>query len=401
MQTHDQLVIGGGDWVAPSRIFRSGVASRCRRMRAIARWNSGQTVIAGAALLLAIVGGALWTPRPAWAVACGETITASVKLDQDLLDCPGTGLVIGADNVTVDLNGHTLDGDNGPDNAIVTLADRAGLTIKGPGVITGFEDGILVGGAKLKVLGVTFRALSGTAINIGPCPGSLIASNTMSEVGSAMDLGGGSGKLTVRDNVINGASGFGIVVADAVGASVVGNLVSDVAFEGIILGASGNTVAKNRVMRTAGHGILVAGATGSKVVGNTVSSTAGSGIALSEASANRIEGNVVSGASGGGIRLLDALSDGNLLRRNATFGNLGNGILVPAGAGVTVLEGNAADGNQFDGLRIEQAGTVVRKTRADGNGGLGIAAVAGTVDGGGNRARGNLVAAQCEGLACP
>ena len=72
-----------------------------------------------------------------------------------------------------------------------------------------------------------------------------------------------------------------------------------------------------------------------------------------------------------------------------------------AGAGLTVLEGNAADGNQLDGLRIEQAGTVVRKTRADGNGGFGIAAVAGTVDGGGNRARGNRVAAQCEGVACP
>ena len=37
MQAHDQLVIGGGDWVAPSRIFRSGLASRCRRMPAIER----------------------------------------------------------------------------------------------------------------------------------------------------------------------------------------------------------------------------------------------------------------------------------------------------------------------------------------------------------------------------
>ena len=44
-------------------------------------------------------------------VACGDTITASLKLDHDLTDCPSNGIVIGADGITLDLNGHTIDGD--------------------------------------------------------------------------------------------------------------------------------------------------------------------------------------------------------------------------------------------------------------------------------------------------
>ena len=41
---------------------------------------------------------------------CGQTVTHSVKLNADLTDCPDNGLVIGANDVTVDLNGHTIDG---------------------------------------------------------------------------------------------------------------------------------------------------------------------------------------------------------------------------------------------------------------------------------------------------
>ncbi len=44
-------------------------------------------------------------------VRCGHTISRDTKLKNDLVDCPGNGIVIGADNITLDLNGHTVDGD--------------------------------------------------------------------------------------------------------------------------------------------------------------------------------------------------------------------------------------------------------------------------------------------------
>ena len=43
--------------------------------------------------------------------SCGDTITADTTLDGDLIDCPNNGIVIGADNVTLDLNGHPVAGD--------------------------------------------------------------------------------------------------------------------------------------------------------------------------------------------------------------------------------------------------------------------------------------------------
>src|SRR5436189_3017872 len=47
-------------------------------------------------------------------VSCGDTITADTKLDHDLVNCPNNGIVIGADNITLDLNGHTIDSDGTP-----------------------------------------------------------------------------------------------------------------------------------------------------------------------------------------------------------------------------------------------------------------------------------------------
>lgn len=351
-------------------------------------------VLSAAALLFA-------DHDPVRAVECGDTVTASVTLDHDLVDCPGVGLVIDADDVTIDLAGHTIDGDEGPDDAIRTLTDRKGITIKGPGVITGFDDGVVVGGANLKILGVTFRDLSDTALNVGPCPGSLVVGNVFMDLGGLTDFAAGGGKVTVKGNVAARARS-GMFVGDATGAVIVDNLVADVSEgDGIIASGAGVVVKGNRVVRTADAGIRLSEVVGGKIVANTVADTAGAGIALSGTRATRLERNVITGAADAGIRLLDDLSDGNRFRRNGVLGGLGMGVFVPAGADLNAIEGNVVEGNALDGIRVEQAGNVVKKNRADGNGGAGIVAVAGAVDGGGNRARGNGGAAQCDGVVCP
>jgi large repetitive protein len=43
------------------------------------------------------------------ALGCGDVITVDTRLDGDLLDCPDEGLLIGADDITLDLDGHTID----------------------------------------------------------------------------------------------------------------------------------------------------------------------------------------------------------------------------------------------------------------------------------------------------
>src|SRR5919199_6030175 len=71
---------------------------------------------------------------------CGDTITMDTKLVKDLVGCPNNGVVIGADNITLDLNGHLIDGDDSefsgcsPDDPCdigIVDFDHGGVTIKG------------------------------------------------------------------------------------------------------------------------------------------------------------------------------------------------------------------------------------------------------------------------------
>ena len=78
-------------------------------------------------------------------IPCGSTITSSVTLTQDMR-CDGNALIIGADDVTLDLGGHTLSGSGS--GAGITLSG-AGKPLDGAvvenGTVSGFSDGLLIG----------------------------------------------------------------------------------------------------------------------------------------------------------------------------------------------------------------------------------------------------------------
>src|SRR3954451_14996151 len=61
-------------------------------------------LLSGACLLAGADGAA------AAQLSCGDVVTHDVRLSNDLIDCPGDGLVIGADDITVSLGGHLVDG---------------------------------------------------------------------------------------------------------------------------------------------------------------------------------------------------------------------------------------------------------------------------------------------------
>src|SRR5436190_20592919 len=67
-------------------------------------------------LALAVAGVIAFGGSPAHAanVICGDTITADTTLHHDLVNCPNNGILIGADGITLDLNGHLIDGDGTP-----------------------------------------------------------------------------------------------------------------------------------------------------------------------------------------------------------------------------------------------------------------------------------------------
>jgi len=56
-------------------------------------------------------------------VVCGQTLTHDTRLAHDLTNCPADGLIIGADHITVDLAGHSVDGVNAAGSEGVSNAD--------------------------------------------------------------------------------------------------------------------------------------------------------------------------------------------------------------------------------------------------------------------------------------
>jgi hypothetical protein len=91
---------------------------------------------------LAIAG-----PANAQTVSCGQVITANTRVANDLINCPGTGLVIVADSITLDLNGHLIDGLGPLDREVLfsgidnTSGHDRGLSRTAPSAISTFPSG--------------------------------------------------------------------------------------------------------------------------------------------------------------------------------------------------------------------------------------------------------------------
>ena len=75
----------------------------------------------------------------------------------------------------------------------------------------------------------------------------------------------------------------------------------------------------------------------------------------------------------------------NVVRGNVVRGGRENGFLVAKKDNGSVLRGNVAVGAAEDGFRIRSDSTKLTRNRALRNGDLGIQAVPGVTDGGGNR----------------
>ena len=101
-------------------------------------------------------------------VSCGEVIKQSVKLTSNL-DCKTDGLIIGADGITVDLNGHTIKGPGVSTSKVgAMLSDKDNVNIIGPGIIENFQAGVLnTGGQDDKISAVTFTENQIGSFNTG------------------------------------------------------------------------------------------------------------------------------------------------------------------------------------------------------------------------------------------
>jgi parallel beta-helix repeat protein len=115
---------------------------------------------------------------------------------------------------------------------------------------------------------------------------------------------------------------------------------------------------------------------------------------------NRIERNDVVGSTLSDKSAIEIVGgQANLVLSNRAHG-FGGGIAIGPGASATRIVGNVANASFDDGIDVDAPGTVVRANTANNNGDLGIEAIEGTIDGGGNRASGNGNPLQCVNVVC-
>jgi parallel beta-helix repeat protein len=320
-------------------------------------------------VLVLATAGAMIGERQARAshVSCGDTITADTTLDSDLLNCPNNGIVIGADDITLNLNGHAMTG-NGelvepcpPDEFCdVGIANDGhnGVTVRN-GSVRRFAVGAFIFGARRnRVLDIS------ASRNV--FSGILLVESVRSAV-----------RRNVASRNAGPDSGVGITLFESHNNRIAHNRVRrnhELALH--LLRSDENLIRHNRTRRHQEGGILVEGDR-NRIARNRTRD----GILISiftdggRAVGNVVARNRVRDARRAGIAV-DRVPRGTVLRSNKVFRSGGHGILV----------GNPR--------------TTLARNTANRNGDLGIKAVAGVTDGGGNIAHNNGDPRQCVNVTC-
>jgi parallel beta-helix repeat protein len=403
-------------------------------------------VAAGGCLLLGTTVADAGTAPP---IGCGSTITRSTTLRADIVGCPATALVIGADRITLDLGGHTISGTNAVGSEGIANDGHAGVRIVGRGSVRDFQ---LTGVAMRNAPGSVVRGLTiggigaglaeeggqgGAGILIADSPSSQVSGNEVANdvesfQSDGVDVLRSPGAL-VAGNDLSHNNWNGLVLLESPASRIVRNDLDDNGNNGTEVNGSsdGVTVTANSAARNTQFGIVVGASRNVRVAGNAARHN-DTGIFFfdlhdSVITANRATGNVAGIVLAGG----QSGSDGNHVTGNVASRNSEIGFSLEGGANDNVVSGNIANANQGDGggIRVQGAarnqlsgnvassnndsgiivaddqagdssGNSLRRNSANGNGGHGIDASASSLDGGGNRAVGNVTQPQCITVVC-
>ena len=358
---------------------------------------------------LQIVGG----PR-AWAshVTCGATITTNTTLDGDLVNCPNNGIVIGADNITLDMNGHTIDGDGQPfepcpENEFCDIGvlndGHDGVTVLN-GSIGEFAVGAFVGRARLnRVVSISSSRNVFFGFVVAESARSVVRDSSGS--GNLRPDGDGMGLFGSHDiRVLHNSfrhNPLGMHVENSAGNLIKGNLISGNGL-GILMEADHNEVRRNTCARNKSACIIVSHGNRNLIARNH-SLGDGGGIGIEEGKGNVVTRNEIVRPRKTGINLGFRPNFGgghNVVRRNQVRGTGFDGFLVTQKDDHSVLKHNVAKGAGDDGFDVESSSTTLAGNLAVRNVDLGIAAVPGVIDGGGNIARHNGNPLQCTHVSC-
>jgi parallel beta-helix repeat protein len=349
---------------------------------------------------------------------CGDTITTNIVLHKDLVNCPNNGLIIGADGITLNLNGHKIDGDGAPaagcdpntefcDLGVVNDG-HDGVTVM-HGSVREFLFGLAVGPTRhSRVLGLSTARNQFAGIFCFRCVRSLVRNSAANRTKGVVDEVGMLLFQSHHDRILNSSfrhnAQAGIRSAESTNTLIKGNRMSRNGGEGLIMeGGEGFQIRHNRLVRNGG-GITLGPGSHNVIKRNRIF-RARDGIRIEKGHGNLVAHNVVAHDRHVGIRdgIEHFRSSGgahNVLRRNLVRGSRVDDFQMVRKARKSQLKDNVARGAGGDGFDIEGRRIKLTGNLAARNGDLGIEAVRGVIDGGGNRARHNGDPRQCRNIVC-
>jgi hypothetical protein len=282
--------------------------------------------------------------------------------------------MIGADNITLDLNGHTIDGGSSSGDGVANVAHLE-ATIEG-GTIQGFSVGVRLG-----------TCSSGTG-----CLGDILPS---------------ADGNTVRNLTISGNE-VAIVLRKTVHNVIRNNELVDNNF-GIFVGGdrfvfTGDTLIEKNVIWTTVGAAITTDRTQDEayVIRNEISVPPGSAGIDAGYGSMHIERNSISGGDWG-MHL--GRGRGPVIKNHVSNARF-DGIYADLWGGGSEFLGNVVTNNGDDGIEIDSGGAisgssvVLTRNTANDNGDFGIEAFPGVTDGGGNKASGNGNPLQCLNVFC-
>lgn len=242
----------------------------------------------------------LLAPPLAQALSCGDTVSRSVTLTGDLLDCPDVGLrVTDSAGIRINLNGHRITGAPGS-SAGISVIEGYKIRIVGDGEISGFDAGVAVNDSdrvsvsRLRLFGnrandvylrnVTRSVVSDSFMHdsrmgvvvdgLGVANDNLITLNTFSDQYQGVHILGGDDNRVVSNTMRDNHVGVGIdsgsgnlVEGNGIHSNVNGVRISNGAPGGT--GAHGNRIARNKIYDNT-IGLLAVAAAGGPLKYNVV-----------------------------------------------------------------------------------------------------------------------------------
>jgi parallel beta-helix repeat protein len=401
--------------------------------------------LAGALAASAVLAAPAAAQAP---IRCGDTITVSTTLTRDLVGCAGNGLVIGADGITIDLAGHSIRGINARGSSGIVDNGHAGVTIANGKIADFFASGVSLHGAPRSIVrDVRVVRIGAGGVEPETSAGILIEASAETRVSGSTIAGDvesyqSDGVVVLRSpnvilscNRIERNSWNGAVVLESPGSQIVGNALDDNGNQGIEANAAsdGIVLAGNRARGNTQSGLVVGALSDGRVIGNRVSGNGDAGLFMFDLVDSLVAGNVaernvagivlIGGQFGShGNRLFGNRTDDNddvgivldgQANSNQVVGNVARGNRGPDGGGIIVvastgnlIAGNLSSDNASVGIGIfegdpgDSVGNSLARNVANANGGHGIDAIAGSIDGGGNRAHRNRTPPDCVGVTC-